>query len=52
MQTQFFAQYHGQDGATYDDIERKTGLAQEIARKTARLAIELTGCEDIDKALA
>lgn len=39
-------------GATYDDIERKTGVARDTARKIATRAIERAGCENIHEVLA
>ena len=39
-------------GATYDEIERKTGVARDTARKIATRATERSGCEDIHKVLA
>ena len=39
-------------GATYDDIERKTGVARDTARKIATREIERAGCEDIHEVLA
>lgn len=39
-------------GATYDYIERKTGVAQNTTRKIATRAIERARCEDIHEVLA
>ena len=39
-------------GATYDEIERKTGVGRNTARKIATRAIERAGCEDIHELLA
>ena len=39
-------------GAIFDEIERKTGLGLNIARKIATRAIERAGCEDRHEVLA
>lgn len=39
-------------GATYDEIERKTRVGHNIARKIVTRAIERAKCEDIHEVLA
>ena len=39
-------------GATYEEIERKTGVRHDTARKIATRAIKRAGCEDINEVLA